>query len=211
MSDPAIIETLPVEQRLALAYASAPIRKALLASLGLDVRLAKIVANAREPVLGQIRLAWWRERLADPAPVPGEPLLQTIFSAPVDRQALRNLVDGWETVLLATDSADQAAVSSLAQARAECFAALAGNVRHDAVLSAARSWALADLARLPGPPGMAALAMARDADWSRPGLPRSMRPLAVLHAMARRAVRSKGGGEGPVSFLVAVRVGLLGF
>jgi phytoene synthase len=46
----------------------------------LDVRLAGVVRGAREPMLGQLKLAWWRDRLGgDPESWPkGEPLLASL-------------------------------------------------------------------------------------------------------------------------------------
>jgi phytoene synthase len=68
---------------LALSYAQAPGRGALGALLALDDALAQLLRTTREPALGQMRLAWWREALArlDHDPVPAEPVLSahTLF------------------------------------------------------------------------------------------------------------------------------------
>ena len=52
-----LLETLPLRQRLALAYGTGEGRLALLGLLALDQRLAGIVRNSREPSLAQLRLA----------------------------------------------------------------------------------------------------------------------------------------------------------
>lgn len=204
-----IRETLPPEQRLALAYAPAQHRDALLAALGLDVRLAQVVTGAREPLLGQIRLAWWHERLADDAdPVAGEPLIELLHAAGTERQSLRALVDAWEG-LLGDESAET--LDSLAAARARALCQAAPEAASDpGAATAAREWALHDLSRIPGPWGDHAARLADAEAWRAPRLPRSQRSLAVLHALARRRRTIGRAGSDPWSILVAVRVGLFG-
>jgi len=55
-----LLDSLGPLNRLALAYAPQSTRLPLLALLALDMRLAGIVRNSREPMLAQLRLAWWR-------------------------------------------------------------------------------------------------------------------------------------------------------
>ena len=66
------------ERALALSYAVEG-RDALAALLALDDALARLLRSTREPALGQMRLAWWREALErlDTAPPPAEPVLRT--------------------------------------------------------------------------------------------------------------------------------------
>ena len=65
------------ERVLALSYAGEG-RGALAALLALDDSLATLLRTTREPALGQMRLAWWREALErlDTAPPPAEPSRQ---------------------------------------------------------------------------------------------------------------------------------------
>ena len=71
------VSSLPLPQRLALSYAPRASRNAFAGLLALDTRFAGIVRHAREPMLAQMRLAWWRDVLAKPAAEwpTGEPLL----------------------------------------------------------------------------------------------------------------------------------------
>jgi phytoene synthase len=66
----------------ALAVWCAPpaARPQLRTLFALDARLQAIMPSAREPMLGAIKLAWWREQLEalDTGLVPGEPLLQAV-------------------------------------------------------------------------------------------------------------------------------------
>ena len=59
-------ESLPPEAELALAWSGPKVRAPLSTALQLDRRLARIVSRTTEPMLGQMRLAWWREALNRP-------------------------------------------------------------------------------------------------------------------------------------------------
>ncbi len=90
------------------------VRPALAALWTLDDRLAAMVAAAREPLLTQIKLAWWRERLAaladDPGSAPaGEPLLAQLAAQSAMLGDLVAVVDGHEAMLLADGPDEQAA------------------------------------------------------------------------------------------------------
>lgn len=213
----ALIEELPTERRLALSYAPVAARAANCAVLALDVRLARIVSQGHEPLLGQMRLAWWRDRLGVPVPAGGlgDPLLALFagWRGPLD--GLVALVDGWEA-LLADSPLPAAAVLEFAQGRAQAFGSLAVHLNctdHVAVTAAAANgWALAELAIKTSDQSEAALVreLARHTDWQSIRLPRLLRPLKVLHGLAARQQ-----GRGPLlgnftDGLVALRLGLLG-
>lgn len=209
------LEALAPLARLALAYAPAAARADWLTFLALDQRLAGVVRSAREPMLGQLKLAWWRDRLAaDPATWPrGEPLLARL--APWDNASgLAPLVDGWEA-LLDEPPLDEAAIAQFAQGRAAALEVLAGKLgRAEAGAGeAARRWALADLALNTGNPHEQEAARAVLADAApAPALPRALRPLVVLRGVSERALARGGAHElhRPGAFFAAVRLGLLG-
>lgn len=211
-----LLDSLGPINRLALAYAPAGARTQLLALLALDVRLAGIVRNSREPMLAQLRLAWWREQLSqDTSRWPeGEPLLAALRSWDNGHGALLPLIDGWEAMVGAPPLPDTAFLE-LAEGRARGFAALAG---HDTAASEAmrlgRSWALADIAgRLShSEERTKAEALAKAQDWRGARLPRSLRPLVVLHGLAARSLRAGTDDvrTSPFSLLAAMRLGLLG-
>ncbi|MEO5587111.1 MAG: hypothetical protein ABIQ81_05405 [Novosphingobium sp.] len=214
MNDPAILDSLPAVQRLALAYAPSAARGAWLGLLALDTRLAQLVRETSEPMLGQIRLAWWRERLQEsPADRPrGEPLLALLGQ---HGAAFSPLVDGWEE-LLGEAPLPCASIAGFAMGRAEALAGLATTLGHgeSAVETArlGRSWALADLAlNLSHPEEREHAVTLLQADEPQPGrLPRALRPLVVLHGLAFRALRRDGSDEGVRGFLAAMRLGILG-
>jgi len=212
-----LVEELPVLQRLALAYAPAPVRLPTLALFALDTRLAAILRAAREPMLAQLRLAWWREQLkADVATWPeGEPLLASLRSWEGRLPVLAALVDGWEAMTGAAPlPAD--ALLALAEARGRAFAALAdlAGVAEQAVVAGetGTAWALADLAnRLTHPDERRlALDLAQARVPSRSRLSCRLRPLTVLHGLALRSPGQDRSAPAITSWLAALRLGLLG-
>lgn len=208
------VENLPLPMRLALAYAPAVERQRLAGALVLDQRLAGILRRSREPMLAQLRFAWWREHFragAEPWPE-GEPLLVALAPWQTDPAPLAALVDGWEAMGGDAPLGD-AAFLALAEGRAGVLAQGAGQDREDA-RRMARTWALADIAlHLSNPVEReTALGLLRAQDWRASRLSRRNRAVAVLHSLARHKLRLEAEGQ-PVSHLAmlsAVRAGLIG-
>lgn len=207
-------DILSLEQRLALSYAPTGSRAAVLTLLALDNRLAAILRQGGEPVIAQIKLAWWRDRLEEsPEAWPkGEPLLESLRQWPADPAQLLPLVNGWEGLL--GEDLTVAAIEDFATGRALAWQALAPAGQGGTVAATARDWALSDLALNLGTAAEAAaarrLALAGKVRHQR--LPRSLRPLAVLHALTRRALE-RGSSQvldGPRAMLLALRIGLTG-
>ncbi|NML94040.1 hypothetical protein HHL27_10230 [Novosphingobium sp. TW-4] len=181
----------PVE-RLAVAYAPAGLRALWIGFLAFDHRLADAAREGRDPIMVQLRLAWWRDRMGEPVSrwPQGEPLLAVLAPWDAERAALGAIVDGWEARNVGSD----------------------GGV----ALRAARIGALAAIARLGGARDGAVLAAVAQAggEWldrkaaanATPRLPRSMRPLAVLRAAALAADDTRP----MLRFGTLLRVGLFG-
>ncbi len=204
---------LPLVQRLALSYAPVATRNPALALLTLDHRLSTILRQGGEPVIAQIKLAWWRERLGEnPDRWPtGEPLLQALRTWPVGPLSLVPLVDGWEALL--ADELTMAGIEEFAAGRALAWQALAPQGAAALAGQAAREWALADLAlHLGEAEAGAARRLAMEGKPTDARLPRALRPLAVLRGLARRALEHGSGDllDGPGAGLVALRIGLFG-
>ncbi len=195
---------------LALGYAPPGRRAGLDALFALDGALGQVLRTTREPMVGQMRLAWWREALAalDYAPAPAEPVLQAlaadVLPGGVGGRELALLVDGWEPLL---GELDQKAMEQHARWRGTHLFELAGRVlgtgQDDPLADAGRAWALDDLARHLGDPMLATLARDRSVEpgeratgtrWSRAG-----RPLGALAIIARR-------GLGPEGALLVLRL-----
>ncbi len=211
---------LPDAQQLAMAYATAASRGPLLIMMEFDLRLAEIVRSIKEPLLAQMRLAWWRDELAKaPEARPkGEPLLAAFGGVwQGEEPALRSLVDGWEE-LLAEPPLLASAAENFANGRAAALAAvarIAGWQDCEAeVMLAGQRWALADLAAktsdLDEKAEVVATGLALGDDPVR--LPRSMRPLLVLDGLARASLAAGGTPlmQGRRNLLSAMRLGLFG-
>lgn len=212
-------DPLPLPQRLALNYAPAAWREATGALFALDARLSELVAKANEPLLAQLRLAWWRDELGKPAGerAKGDPVLDTIGRWwEGEEPALAELVDGWEH-LVGEPPLPGRSLEAFVEGRAAVFAVLARRIGESAAAAdahaAGRLWALADFATHASDADerAAALRLAGAAEGA-PKLPRALRPLAVLHGLARRSI-ARGGAPlvgGRRDILAALRLGMLG-
>lgn len=202
-----LLDSLPAPWRLAVAYAPAATRDRWLTLLALDVRLAGVVRSAREPILAQMRLAWWRDRLRDSAAnwPKGEPLLAALTCWGDEHGALVALVDGWEALLGEAPLPVDAFEAWINGRVAACVAL------HEGAAGMARGWALSDLAsHLGDPQEQAVLADLIDAHtWRATRLPRAMRPLAVLHGLAAKT-RGRAQGTENISLFTLLRLGILG-
>jgi len=195
MEEPA---PLHPETAIALGYVPAIVRPALATLFALDERLGGFVNRASEPVIGLMRLAWWRDALAalDQGPPPAEPLLETLAEIcgnyAISGQELARLAEGWEGML--DEEPDW--IERHARDRGARLFALAARLLGGAderIEPAGRGWALVDAARRSGDfaRARAALAAAREPleravaqRW-----PRRLRPLGMLAALAREDAR----------------------
>ena len=190
-------DMLPGEAQLALAWSGRNVRAPFTIALQLDRRLARIVGRTHEPMLGQMRLAWWREALAKPlAERPrGDAVLDGIGLHWQGREAaLVAMVDAWE-VLVTTQTLGADEAAAFGTGRGAFFAALSGDGSRGARLAAAGTrWALADAAAALSDPAERAVMVAAglgvgDAPGSLGG---ELRGLAVLDLLALRALQRGG-------------------
>ena len=194
---------------LAFSYAPDRSRAALEALFALDTALGNILRTTSEPLVGQMRLAWWREALQslDTSGAPAEPVLQslTALALPlgITGAALSAMVDGWEPLL---GDSGLGSIEDHARLRGRALFAMAGvaldAAEGDPVGEAGEGWALADLAANLSDPALASqareraaamLAHARRSRWSRNG-----RALGALALIADRRL----SGPVPPSFVL---------
>ena len=169
-------------------------------------------------MLGQMRLAWWRDALKQaPCDRPkGDAVLDAIGNHWAgDEGVLVQLVDGWEIML--AEELDHAAADKFAEGRAAGFGALDTSLDVDRygrdVSTAGRRWALTD----------AAIHMSecaeRDSFVAAAGqlpqlvsLPKSLRGLAILDALASRSLNRECAPlmEGRGAAITATRVAIFG-
>lgn len=211
-------EPLPTEFEIALSYTPADRRNRMRAYFTLDRRLSQIAAQTTEPMLGQMRLAWWREMLQKPADErpQGDASLDAIGEHWSGSETdLISLVDGWEA-LIAAQTLDADTISAFAKGRSAPFTSFVepgSDVQIQRISDAGSAWAVAD----------AAIRMSDEAErdmciqegLKRAGgarLPRSLRGLAILEALAIRSLKdgAKTLMDGRGAALIAFKVGLLG-
>lgn len=178
-------EALDPKHRIALAYAPKSARSAWLALLQFENKLADVARPGRDPMMVQLRLAWWRDRLGEPVdrwPV-SEPILALLKAWRGKHEGIVPLVDGWEASVVGEDGG-----RALAEGRVEAYAALAelvGVTALETICAAVRHINDPHTATpLPSP------------------IPRAMRPLAVMRALAIR--EAKGGKRSPFSDLARI-------
>jgi phytoene synthase len=163
--------------------------------------MGMIVAAAREPAIGAMRLLWWRDALTalgqSGASIPAEPLLIALADklppAGLSGEAIAAIEEGWSALL---DEAEPGEAGILAHGEhrgAPLFTLAAKLLDRSApedVARAGRGWALADLGHRLRDPEARRFARARAADmlagvevvrWSG-----ALRPLGLLVLLARR-------------------------
>lgn len=189
---------LDPDRALALTYVPAERRPALAALWQLDAALGAVLAGGREPLISQIKLAWWRDSLAklDEAPAPAEPVLQDVARHVLPRSIkgsqLARMEEGW-AILLRDEALTTSDLENYSGSRGALLfrhsAQLLGIQMNLKVKRAGEGWALADLARHSNKvDGQAALEAARErlAGVDAQRWPKQLRPLGMLAMLARR-------------------------
>ena len=212
--------TLPPLPSLLCAYAGADAGRQG-ALWAFDGRLAAVARTTSEPMIGQMRLAWWNEVIDDSAGAKGrgEPVADALRATGAVRAAgLEALIDGWEVVTTEPDLGERQLQDYAAGRGGGLFRALADEADPPAwLLAAGRIWALWDLAGHVSDPGVAtaALALARailsDAQEAR--WPRRWKPLRIAFALARQdVIAGRGAPRGlPRSYALRIlRIALVG-
>jgi phytoene synthase len=189
------MELADPERALAVAYVPAKARAGVAALFALDERFGQVVASTTEPMIGLMRLAWWREALEklDRDPAPAEPLLgllaDHVLPGGVTGARLAAIEDGWAALI--DGAPDQEAIARHGRERGRnLFAAGAAILGTDAVrlADAGEIWALVDLGCRYSDAQVRATALARAneliAGLPRHRWPKAARPLAALLVLA---------------------------
>ena len=150
-----LVRTRDRDRWLATLYAPVEVRPALLALHALDLELAGVVASTTEAMLGEIRLAWWREALTklDTAPPPAQPILAALaehaLPLGVKGQALEPLEDAFLSLLIDERLAEKKLDDHLERRGGTLFGALATvlGVAQPSARELGRVWALGQLVR----------------------------------------------------------------
>ena len=155
-----------------------------------------MLTSGREPLISQIKLAWWREALEklDVEKAPAEPVLsalaQHVLPRGVKGAELAAMEGGW-ALLLTPDPLTAEQLAAYASARGgvlfRCSAVLLGGPASEDLEKGGEAWALADLARHSGSEADAIAAAAGvRARGSAFRWPSRLRPLGMLAQLAQR-------------------------
>ena len=176
-------------------------RRALEALFMIDAAMGEVVRTTREPQLGPIRLAWWRERLEDIdacTVAPAEPRLEAVQSELVGRgikgRDLVGLEGGW--LRLFEPFPWNVGTSEAIWLRGNLLFGLGAKLLgggNERVQAAGGLWALVDAARHCSDIESRALLLNQARKFA-PGLAGSrfqprLRPLSMLAAVALRDIR----------------------
>lgn len=194
-SETGMIELAP-EQILALAFCRQDLREPYGLLLRFDRSLARAMPHLGPPIVGQVRLAWWRDQIRS-LPESGSPdpvlngLNDLVGAHPDARSVLEALVGAWEALLADSElSGDR--MLEFAKARGGCLFHVAcivsGTRAESAAEHAGTLWALADFARHCSDRDLAvhALSLAGAYAGAPRELPRALRPFAILAHFAER-------------------------
>jgi phytoene synthase len=184
-----------------------------------------VLAGGREPLISRIKLAWWRDSLEalDAGSIPGEPVLQAVAAEVLPNGVagteLAAMEEGW-AILLGEEPLGEAELSAYAKARGGLLfrysARLLGGPADERIDLAGQAWALADLSRHIGSKSEREAALAACRERAPNGRwPKSLRPVSMLAALARRDCEGDGSepeAQGsPGRMLRMLRLRLTGF
>lgn len=184
------------ERWLSILWAPADMRPALLAINAYDAEQQRVVAEVREPMLAEIRLAWWREQLEGLAAgraSPPQPILQALArdarARAVDLAGLMPIEEGFLPLLTEGPIRPLALAAARGAPLFRCLMTAAlgrplTNAEAADASAAGTRWALAQLWR-----GGWGLAEPRLARLEPPALPAPARgalpaPIAALDLLA---------------------------
>lgn len=180
MLEPSELELAP-PTRLAIQYADPGYKAAFRLLMLIDQRLNDVVAKVREPLIGQIKLAWWREGFDSAATdrPKGESLFEALNASgqAIPPAALDGLVSSWEALIGADEWTHDILLKHSALRSAAIFGTYGKWVRSPTdLLGVGQAWAIASLAQ--AYPGR----ISPEDIPSRPALPRErrVRPLTIL-------------------------------
>jgi phytoene synthase len=167
--------------------------------------LGAIVAAAREPTIGAMRLLWWRDALEalDRTKAPAEPLLgalaREVLARGIDGATLAAIEEGWAALLDDEEPGDEAILLHARARGGRLFAACAALLgeRMEDIAAAGEAWALADLGhRLRNPDARTfarAQAAARLSNVAITRWPVRLRSLGLLTLLAGKDARMPAG------------------
>jgi phytoene synthase len=133
----ALIRNTDRDRYLASLFAPAPLRGHLFALYAFNYEIAKTADNVSQPVMGQIRLQWWREAVDEMYSgrvrnhEVAQAFAETVRAHDLPRGLLDQLIDAREADLEETPFADWASLESYADATSGHVMRLASHILGD--------------------------------------------------------------------------------
>jgi 15-cis-phytoene synthase len=185
-----VIEPKDPDRAFALGHVPSAFRGAVAALWALDEQFGQIVASTTQPMVGQMRLLWWREALN--TKVSGHPVLAeltSVFARGVDARELGTIIDGWEELLEPLPLTEAQLTAFATQRGSQMFKLSAQLCDVTCPAAAGAGWALADFGFRCSDKvtSSRALAMASDS-FATLDLKAVPRPLRILVRLARNDV-----------------------
>lgn len=178
-----------------------------------DGRLAHLARTTTEPMIGQMRLAWWNDVIddADQRKGQGEPVVDALrASGAMAAAGLGMMLDGWEVLVVEQDLGAAELRDFAAGRGGGLFRALAGTGEAPEWLAqAGQVWALWDLAGHVGDAVLAAAAitLARETIPAGTGpWPSEWKPLRIAYTLARQDVLKNRGAPAGMPRGLALRL-----
>ncbi len=146
-----LVKRVDADRWLAARFAPEPVRAGLIALYALNHELARVGETVTNPMLGEIRLAWWREGLAESR---RHPVLEALapFRDRIPAEQLDRMVEARHADLEAEPFRDEAALVAWIDGTAGALTAAAAGLLDPAsdpaaTAHAARAWAWSGLLR----------------------------------------------------------------
>ncbi len=150
-SDDAIL----APNQLAITYCPANLRPFFSLVLTFDSRIKGVAARNTEPLIAQLRLAWWRDAISQGATnnTKSEPLLTQLSVlhdpklAEIARHSMLDLLTAWENIIVAPDDANAANAYAMLRSKAVFGGYLSANDMRatDDIILLGQIWALQDI------------------------------------------------------------------
>jgi 15-cis-phytoene synthase len=173
------------DRSFALEHVANTYREPVTALWALDEQLGTIVASTTQPMVGQMRLLWWREALESGAS--GHPVLAemtSVFGRGIGAAAVGTMIDGWEELLEPLPLSEVQLAAFAAQRGTQLFTLTSQICDVTCPDEAGAGWALADFAFRCSDKVTSSLALAmakeRLASLDMRSVPRPLRILARL-------------------------------
>jgi 15-cis-phytoene synthase len=154
-------DAISAPNRLSITYCPAHSRPFFELILAFDSRLKDVASRNTEPLIAQLRLAWWRDAITQSETInrTGEPLLAQLSGmkdtklAATARSSMLDLLTAWEHIIVAPDDANAAHEYASRRSNAVFGGFLTANSvpMAEEVIALGRIWALQDIGLMDDP------------------------------------------------------------